>query len=456
MEQVIAFAERNREAFLEGLKAFLGIPSISTDPAHHADVARCAQFVADELRRIGLEHVAVMPTPRHPVVYADWLHAPGKPTVLFYGHYDVQPVDPVELWTTAPFEPSVRNGQLFARGATDDKGQVFINLKATEAHLRTTGRLPVNVKLIIEGEEEIGSPNLDAFIAGHTDLLAADLALVHDSTMFRKGLPSICHGIRGLVYFQVDARGTRADLHSGSFGGSVVNPINALATMIASLKAADGRITVPGFYDEVRPLTAAEREAIAGLPFDEGAYREALGAPALFGEKGYTVLERLWARPTLDANGFRGGWTGPGAKTVIAATAMAKLSMRLVPNQDPDKIAALFEAHLRRICPPSVELTLTPIPGRARPWLPPVEHPHIQAPARAPGPGFGARPVVIREGGSIPVVATFTDVLRLPCVLIGFGLPDCAAHAPDERLDLDCFYGGIRSVAHYYQELAAA
>jgi acetylornithine deacetylase/succinyl-diaminopimelate desuccinylase-like protein len=456
MEHVIAYAERNRRAFLERLLGFLRIPSISTDPAHQPDVALAAEFVAEELRRIGLEHVAIMPTARHPVVYADWLHAPGKPTVLFYGHYDVQPADPVESWTTGPFDPTVRNGELFARGATDDKGQVFITLKALEAHLRAAGRLPVNVKLIIEGEEEIGSPSLDAFIAAHADRLAADLALVHDTTMFRKGLPSICYGIRGLVYFQVDVRGTRGDLHSGSFGGAVVNPINALAGMIAALKDAGGRITIPGFYDDVRPLSGAEREAIAALPFDEEAFRDRLGAPALFGEQGYTTLERVWARPTLDVNGLRGGWTGPGAKTVIAATAMAKLSLRLVPDQEPHKIAERFEAHLRRICPPSVHLTLTRIPGGAKPWLAPIDHPFIQAAARALERGFGAKPVFIREGGSIPVVATLTEVLKLPCVLVGFGLPDCAAHAPDEKLDLDCFYGGIRGVAYYYQELAAA
>ncbi len=454
MDSAITYIQERRDAFVEELKTFCRIPSVSTKSEHKADIQKAAEWLADTMRAIGLEHVQTMPTLGHPVVYADWLHAPGKPTALIYGHYDVQPAEPLDLWITGPFEPTVRDGELYARGAVDDKGQVFMHLKALEAHLKTRGALPVNVKLLIEGEEEIGSPNLDPFIAEHQDLLKADVVVISDTAMIVKGAPGITHGLRGMVYFQIDVEGTKSDLHSGSFGGAVINPAFALAQILSRLKDKNGRITIPGFYNDVRKLSAEERRALSRLPFSETKLQKEIGAPALFGEKGFTTLERLWARPTLEVNGLYSGFTGEGAKTVLPGRAMAKVSMRLVPNQNPAKIARLFTQHVKQLCPKTVRLKLTEVSGRGTPWLAPTDHPAMQAMARAIQKGFGKKPVFTRTGGTIPVVATFTRLLKAPSLLMGIGLPDENAHAPNEKLDLDNLHYGMLSAAHLWNELA--
>ena len=454
MHPAITYIQERRDAFVEELKAFCRIPSISTKSEHKADMQRAAEWLTGSMRAIGLEHVEVMPTAGHPVVYADWLHAPGAPTALVYGHYDVQPPEPLDLWVTGPFDPTVRGGELYARGAVDDKGQVLMHLKALEAHLKTRGRLPVNVKLLIEGEEEIGSPNLDPFIEKHQDLLKADVVVISDTAMIAKGAPGITHGLRGMVYFQLDVEGTKSDLHSGSFGGAVINPAFALAQILSRLKDGSGRITIPGFYDDVRKLPAEERRALARLPFSETKFRREIGAPALFGEKGFTTLERLWARPTLEINGLYSGFIGEGAKTVLPGRAMAKVSMRLVPNQDPAKIARLFARHVKRLSPKTVRLKMTEVSGRAIPWLAPTDHPAMQAVAQAIQKGFGKKPVFIRTGGTIAVVATFTRLLNAPSLLMGIGLPDENAHAPNEKLDLDNLHHGMLSAVHLWNELA--
>jgi acetylornithine deacetylase/succinyl-diaminopimelate desuccinylase-like protein len=454
MHPAIGYIEERREASVEELKDFVRIPSISTKSEHREDVRKAAEWLVGRMQGIGLEGARVMPTAGHPVVYAEWLKAPGKPTALIYGHYDVQPAEPLDLWVTGPFEPTVRGRELFGRGAVDDKGQVFMHLKALEAHLKTGGSLPVNVKLLIEGEEEIGSPNLDAFIRQNVGLLAADVAVISDTAMIAKGYPGITVGLRGLVYFQIDVQSTASDLHSGGFGGAVENPAFALARLLAQLKDANGKILIPGFYQDVRRLPAAERQQLAGLPFSERKFQKDIGAAALFGEKGFTTLERLWARPTLEVNGLLSGFTGEGAKTVLPARAMAKVSMRLVPNQDPAKIARLFTQHVKRLAPRTVRVTVREVSGRGMPWLAPADHPAMQAMARAIQQGFGKRPVYTRTGGTIPVVATLTSLLKLPCLLMGIGLPDENAHAPNEKLDLDNFHQGTLAAAHLWNELA--
>ena len=454
MINVIDFVHSHRDRYVAELKDFLAIPSISSLPDRAADVARCAQWTADEMRRIGLESVEVIATPGHPVVYGEWCHATGAPTLLFYGHYDVQPVDPVDLWESPPFEATVREGELYARGAADDKGQVFMHFKAIEAHLKTAGHLPINIKVVIEGEEEIGSVHLDRFVRDHRSRLAADVIVISDSAMFDRGVPSICYALRGLVYFQIDLRGTTSDLHSGIFGGAVANPAMVLAQILAQMKDRGGRIRIPGFYDRVRPLSDEERTAWAALPFNEKKYRKDLGAPRLAGESGYSVLERVWARPTFDVNGLLSGFTGDGSKTVIPALAMAKVSMRLVPDQDPGEIAQQFDAYIRKVTPKTVTLTLTRMHG-GKPWITSYDNPFVRAAARAIERGFGTAPVFCREGGSIPVVSTFHEELGVPAVLFGVGLPDENAHAPNERLDLGNFHNGIVSAAALYEEIAA-
>jgi len=453
MDNVIDFINVNRDRYLDELKAFLAIPSVSALPEHDADVRRCAEWTADEMRRIGLQNVRLVETPGKPVVYGDWLGAPGAPTMLFYGHYDVQPVDPIELWESPPFDATVRDGELYARGAADDKGQVFMHLKAIEAHLKQTGRLPINVRMILEGEEEVGSVNLDDFVRAHKAELQADVVVISDSPMFDRGIPSICYGLRGLAYFQIDLRGTKSDLHSGSFGGAVANPAFVLAQMIAQMKDRSGRIKVPGFYDDVRPLSDAERAEYRKLPFNETRYRKELGAPKLFGETGYTTLERIWGRPTLEVNGLLSGFTGEGAKTVIPAVAMAKISMRLVPNQDPGRIATQFADYVRKIAPKTVEVKITRMHG-GKPWMTSFDNPFVRAAGRAIEQGFGKAPVFTREGGSIPVVSTFQEELGVPSVLFGVGLPDENAHAPNEKIDLGNFHNGVIASACLYRELA--
>lgn len=453
MRDVIDFIGIHRDRYVSELKHFLSIPSISALPDHAGDVRRCAEWTADEMRRIGLRNVRLVETPGNPIVYGDWLNAPGAPTILFYGHYDVQPVDPLELWESPPFEATVRDGEIYARGSADDKGQVFMHLKAIEAYLTKQERLPVNIKLIIEGEEEVGSNNLDDFVREHRAALAADVVVISDSAMFDRGVPSICYALRGLAYFQIDVRGTSSDLHSGVFGGAVANPAMVLAQILAQMKDRGGRIKIPGFYEDVQELSEEERAAWRALPFNERQYRKDLGAPKLFGESGFSVLERVWARPTFEVNGIIGGFTGAGAKTVIPAVASAKVSMRLVPNQDPDKIARLFEAYVRKIAPKTVELTVTRMHG-GKPWITAYDNAFVQAAGRAIELGFGKPPVFCREGGSIPVVSTFQQELGIPAVLFGVGLPDENAHAPNEHLDLANFQNGIVASAVLYSEIA--
>jgi acetylornithine deacetylase/succinyl-diaminopimelate desuccinylase-like protein len=448
-----AYLDANRDRRMASYEAFLRIPSISALPQHAADCERAAEFIADELRGMGVEHVEVSPTGGHPVVYGDWLHAEGAPTVLVYGHYDVQPVDPLELWDSPPFEPTVRDGRILARGAADDKGQIHMHLRATEAILATKGRLPVNLRFLFEGEEESASEHLEKWLGDNRPRLSADVAVISDTGFFEGNLPAITLSLRGLMYAQIDVTGAPLDLHSGGFGGAVENPANALARIIAELKGEDGRIRIPGFYDDVVELSPADRSALAELPFDEDAYRDALGLPALVGEVGYTTLERRGVRPTLDVNGIWGGFQGEGTKTIIPAHAHAKVSCRLVANQDPDRIFELFRDHVARIAPPGVRTTVTSL-GGGRPSLTPMDHPATRAAARAIEAAFGRPPLYIREGGSIPVCASFESVLGLPVVLAGFTNPDDNAHAPNESMVLDNYERGIRAIARLWDEIA--
>jgi acetylornithine deacetylase/succinyl-diaminopimelate desuccinylase-like protein len=452
MNNVIDFINTSRDRYISELKEYLAIPSISALPQHKDDVRRAAQWTAEELTRVGLENVRLEETPGHPIVYGEWLHAEGAPTILFYGHYDVQPVDPLNLWDSPPFEATVRDGEIYARGAADDKGQIFMHFKAIEAHLKQNGRLPVNMKLLLEGEEEVGSAHLDDFIRTHRDLLKADVVVISDSPMFERGVPSICYGLRGLAYFQLDVRGSSSDLHSGSFGGALANPAMVLAQILAQMKDKSGRIRIPGFYDDVVELTEEERAAWRQLPFNEKQYRKVLGAPKLFGEAGYSTLERVWARPTFEVNGLLSGFTGEGAKTVLPAVAMAKISMRLVPNQDPEEIAGLFEDYVHKVAPKTVHVKVTRMHG-GRPWMTDYHNAYVQAASRAIEKGFGQKPVFNREGGSIPVVFTFQQELGLPSVLFGVGLPDENAHAPNEKLDLGNFHNGVIASAFLYEEV---
>jgi len=455
MQRVIEYIEQNRDRYLQELNEFLVIPSISNDPQKKGDVGRAAEFVASQLRNAGMSRVEIFSTPGHPIVFAERIEDSLKPTVLIYAHYDVQPVDPLDLWTTPPFEPAIRDNRIYARGAADDKGQMMIHFKSVEALMQIRGKLPVNVKFLVEGEEEIGSPSLDGFIRSHVDLLKADTVAISDTAMFAKGVPSICYGLRGLAYMEIEVIGPNSDLHSGSYGGPVDNPANVLAGMLSDLKDENGRITIPRFYDDVIEPTQRERDEFARLPFDSGAFMRELGVEALDGEAGFTTLEQLWVRPTLDINGLLSGYTGEGAKTVIPAKAMAKVSMRLVPNQDPDRIKELFTAHVRSLAPLSVKVDVRDLHS-GKPWVASLDHPAMIAAARAIEKGFGKSPVFQREGGSIPIVATFTEILKVPTVLMGFGLPDENAHAPNEWLDLDNFFAGIKSSAHYLDEVAKA
>jgi acetylornithine deacetylase/succinyl-diaminopimelate desuccinylase-like protein len=413
---------------------------------------RCAEWISSHLTSIGLEHVQVMDTAGHPIVYADWLGAPGAPTVLLYGHYDVQPVDPVDLWSSPPFEATIREGNIYGRGSTDDKGQIFAHFKAFEAYLKNNGKLPLNVKVLVEGEEEIGSEHLESFVKEHAELFKADLVLISDSDMFARGVPSVCYGLRGLAYMEVEVTGPNGDLHSGSFGGSVHNPIQALAEMIASLHDKNGKITIPGFYKDVLALSKTERSSFRKLPWKDRKYAISLGLKELYGEKGFTTLERLWARPTLECNGIWGGYTGQGAKTVLPSKAFAKISMRLVPNQTSASIARLFEKHIKKIAPKTVSVKVRALHG-GEPTLTPIESPGVRAAVVALEKGFGRKPLYQREGGSIPIVVQFKEILGIDTVLLGFGLADGNAHAPNEFIVLENFFGGIRTTLHFYNEL---
>ncbi len=453
-DKLSGYIEEHFDAAIDELKDFLRLPSISTNPENKNDVRECAEFVKTKLIEAGLENVKIFETPLHPVVYGDWLKAgDDKPTILIYGHYDVQPVDPVELWSDPPFEPVIRNGRIYARGATDDKGQVFMHIKSIQAFLKTHSALPVNIKFIIEGEEEIGSINLDEFISENKELLKCDFVVVSDSSMFDKNVPSICYGLRGLAYMQVDVTGPNRDLHSGSYGGGVDNPINALAHIIAKLKDENGRILIDGFYDDVVDLNHKEREEYSKLPFDEERYKRELDINEVFGEQGYSTLERVSARPTLDCNGIWGGFQGEGAKTVLPSKAGAKISMRLVPNQSPEKIEKLFTEYVMKIAPKSVRVKVTPLHG-GHGAITPLDSPGMLAAVEALKRSFGKEPLFTREGGSIPIVHVFQTILNAPTILLGFGLQDENAHSPDEHFDLENFKLGILTSAYYLEELS--
>jgi acetylornithine deacetylase/succinyl-diaminopimelate desuccinylase-like protein len=454
MKEIIDFIDTNKERYLDELKTFLAYPSISTNPENKKDVEECAKYIKQHLENIGMENATIYPTKGHPVVYADWLHAgKDKPAILVYGHYDVQPVDPIDLWTSPPFEAEIRGENIYARGSADDKGQVMIHLKALEAHLRNNKSLPVNIKLIIEGEEEIGSVNLEDFISTHKDLLKTDAVVISDTAMFDKEHPAIGYALRGLCYMQVEVTGPNRDLHSGHFGGTVDNPINALANIIAKLKDEKGRILIDGFYDDVLPLSKEEKENFEKLPFDENNYKDSVGIDELFGEDSYSTLERMWSRPTLDCNGIWGGFTGEGAKTVLPSKAYAKISMRLVPNQDPDKIEKLFTGYVKKIAPKTIKISVKGL-HHGKPAITPIDSKWVKAAYEAMKIGFGKDPVFIREGGSIPIVVTFQELLKAPAVLLGFGLPDENAHSPDEHMNLNNFQKGIITTSIFYNELA--
>jgi acetylornithine deacetylase/succinyl-diaminopimelate desuccinylase-like protein len=453
MERVLAYIDQNRDRFVGELADWVKIPAISSSPEHKGDMQRNAEHLAAEMRKLGADRVEVWPTAGHPAVFGEWRNAPGKPTLLVYGHHDVQPVDPLDKWVTPPFEPAIREGRMWGRGVVDDKGQVHIHVKAIESFVKTVGKLPINLKFIVEGEEEIGSENLDILMREKAKDLEADFVCVSDTAMFGRGIPSLCVGLRGLMYLEVRVDGPTTDLHSGSFGGGVTNPVNALARMIAQLHDDDGKILVPGFYDSVVALTPAERKEIASLPFDEKEWLASTGAPAVFGEKGYSTLERVWARPTLDCCGINGGFVGEGAKTIVPSFATAKVSCRLVPNQEPEAIEKLVADHLRRVAPPGVRVTVTYLHG-GRPYLAPTDHPVFEVAKRAFAKAFGRPTVFIREGGSIPFVRTIADATGKPCLLMGFGQPDENAHAPNEWLDLENYHLGIKSAAYLYDELS--
>jgi acetylornithine deacetylase/succinyl-diaminopimelate desuccinylase-like protein len=449
------YVDRNEARFLDELLAFLRIPSISTLPDHKQDVVRAAEFVAGALTAAGLEHVEVIPTANHPLVYADWLHAPGKPTVLCYGHYDVQPPDPLELWKSPPFEPQIRDGNIYARGACDDKGQMYMHIKAMEALNRVyEGKLPLNAKFLIEGEEEIGGESIAKYVPQHKEKLKADVALVSDTELFADGLPTLCIGLRGLIYLEVEARGPARDLHSGMFGGAAPNAVFGLIELLAKAKDAEGRILIPGIYDDVVAPDAAEVESWRHLPFSEKEFLEtAVGASALIGEPDQTVLARLWARPTMEVHGIAGGFTGAGAKTVIPATAVAKVSFRLVPEQKYEKVLQIFRDWVAEHTPKGIEMEVRMLSGGPATLVNP-HHPAIQVAAKAFSDKLGKPTVFTRSGGSIPIVGDFARELGIPTVLMGFGLPDDGLHSPNEKYRVSNYYCGVKTIAYFLDEYA--
>lgn len=432
----------------------LRIPSLSGDPAHAGDIRRMAGWLAQHMQSLGLDKVAVMPTAGHPVVYGEWMGAgPDKPTVLVYGHYDVVPALMEDGWNTDPFEPVVKDGKVYARGATDDKGQLFIHVKALESYLKTAGAAPVNVKLLLEGEEEVSSPNLKPFIVEHLDLLRADVCVISDSSMRVVEEPAITHSLRGMTYIEVEVHGPTDDLHSGFWGGATHNPALALVEILGKLYNADNTIAVPGFYDDVVPLTQAEREMIAKNPLTEAQFKQATGVPGLWGDDNYTIRERVSARPTLDINGLWSGWSGPGPKTIIPAKAGAKISSRLVGNQDPHKIFDLLKSYIESITPPTVTVEVRLL-TTGKPALIPFDLPEMQAASRAYEKGWGATPVFTRGGGSIPIVADIYDLMQIPVVMMGYGLDSDGLHAPNEHYSLGMFQRGIETAIVYLDELA--
>ncbi len=451
MQEVIKYIETNKQTYIEELKEILRIPSVSSAPEHKKDVLKCAEFLTNKLKDAGLTRTQIFPTEGHPLVYGEWLGAPGKPTVLIYGHYDVQPEDPIELWDNPPFEPTVKNGKIYARGATDDKGQMFMHIKSVEAYFKTLGSLPLNVKFILEGEEEVGSENLDKFISQHIELLKCDTVLISDTSLYEKGVPTLTYALRGLSYFELEVVGPSRDLHSGAFGGAVANPINVLAQIISKMHDKNGKINIPGFYKNVLKLDKKEKNNIKRLKFSEKQFAKSIGIRKLKGEKGYSTLERLWSRPTLDCNGIFGGFMNHGAKTVIPSKATAKISMRLVPNQNPKRIGKLFREYVKEITPKSVKINLRELHSGV-PSLVPLEDKAIVAASKAMEKAFKKKIVYIREGGSIPVVATFAKKLKVPSVLMGMGLNSENLHSPNEHFDLNNFELGIKSSAYFMDE----
>jgi acetylornithine deacetylase/succinyl-diaminopimelate desuccinylase-like protein len=451
--EALNYARSHHNACLLELEEFLRIPSVSTQTRHQADVERAAAWLQDKLRAAGFPVAEIMPTSGHPIVYGEWMDA-GRhaPLVLIYGHYDVQPPDPLDLWHTPPFEPTIIGDDIFARGASDDKGQLYAHIKALQAFGETGGAPPVNVKCIFEGEEECGSPNLEPFICQHKDLLAADLAVISDTGMLGPETPSIVYGLRGLTYVEVEVTGPDHDLHSGIYGGAVLNPINALCGMITQLHDQNGRIAIPGFYDNVVEPSEEERAELAAVPFERREWLEEAGVRVDWGEPDYTIPERTSIRPTLDANGIWGGYTEPGAKTVLPSKAFAKISTRLVPNQDPTRILGLIREHLMASAPPAVDVQVRAL-GAGEPALVDRHSPAMQAASRAYALAFGKEPVMVRRGGSIPVVAAFQRILGIETVLMGFGLPDDRLHSPNEKFHLPNFYRGIETIIHFMKSL---
>jgi acetylornithine deacetylase/succinyl-diaminopimelate desuccinylase-like protein len=448
-----AHFDQHQERHLDELKEFVRIPSVSAKSEHRDDTRRAAEWLTERMREAGLESAELVETTGHPIVIGEWRGAGAEAqTLMVYGHYDVQPPEPLDEWETPPFDAQVRDGRLYGRGSVDDKGQVYLHLKAVEAHIAERGRLPVNVVFVVEGEEEVGSPNLAAFLAENQERLRCDAVLVSDTTMFAEGLPSITIGLRGLAYMEVRVQGPSVDLHSGAYGGAVVNPANALAKIIAGLHDADGRVTIPGFYDGVQEPTAEERAAIEALPFEDERLRAEVGAPQLGGEGGYSSLERLWMRPTLDVNGLLSGYTGEGAKTVLPCRSMAKVSMRLVPGQDYRDIERRFTAHVQSLAPAGVRVEVEALHG-GQPWYAAPKGEIFAAAQRALEHAFGRAPVFIREGGSIPIVQAFEQTFEVPVVLIGFGLPGENAHAPNEWMSVENYFKGARAMAALYDEL---
>lgn len=451
----VNYARQNQQRFLNELKDLLRIPSVSTLDEHIPDVRRAAEYVANDLRRIGMENVEVIATKGHPLVYADWLHAPGKPTVLMYAHYDVQPPDPIDEWTSPPFEPAERNNNIYARGAVDDKGQLWMEVKALESLMKAgNGTLPINVKVLFEGEEEVGGEAIAAYIRSKEKTrLKADFALVCDTELFAPDLPTLCVGLRGLVYTEIEAQGAKTDLHSGMYGGAAPNPLFALIEIIGKLKDAKGRVLIPGFYSKVKAPSAAELKAWKKLPFNEEHYRKTeVGSTVLTGEPGYSVLYRTWARPTLEVHGMPGGFTAPGAKTVIPARASAKVSMRLVPNQDADDILKRYKNYLKKLTPKGIQINLK-VWSKGPACVIGTDNKYIKAATEALRDVFKKETVFIRSGGSIPIVTDFQDVLKIPSVMMGFGLPDDNLHAPNEKFHIPNFYRGIESICMFFERL---
>jgi len=446
MNEIVDYLRLHQERHQQELVDFVRIPSVSAKTEHRAHVKQAANWLVDRLLEAGLTTAEIFPTEGHPIIVAEWRGAAGAPTLLIYGHYDVQPPEPLDEWDSPPFEPEIRDGKLYGRGSVDDKGQLYLYVKAVEAHIAARGKLPVNLIFLIEGEEEVGSPNLTAFLAEHRATLACDAVVISDTGMFAPGLPSITVGLRGLAYMEVRVQGAASDLHSGTYGGAVVNPANALASIIARLHDEEGRVTVPGFYDGVEELSEATRQRIGALPFEDEDFRAEVGAPALGGERGFGTLERIWVRPTLDVNGLLSGYTGEGAKTVLPARAMAKISMRLVPNQTYRDIESKFAEHVLRLAPPGVTVDVVSLHG-GEPWHADPAHPIFDAAGRALESAFGKKPVFIREGGSIPIVRDFERTLGAPALLIGFALPGSNTHAPNEWFSMENFARGTEAVA---------